>query len=157
MRKATKLVFLGTIYFYSSFSFSNEPSVALGCKGISSPSLASNFYAFFYSPSGQKSSYNKICTDTLGGTQIDPIICDKNNAYTNSKEIYSYDLRLVIDRQTLVATRWSNARLCNSILHARESANTYCARYQCEVSPNAAGTLNAVQRQKEKELSLNKI
>lgn len=157
MRKTTKLVFLGTIFFYSSFSFSNEPAVALGCKGTSPPSLASNFYAFFYSDPNQKSSYNKICTDTLGGTQINPIICDSRNSYTNSKEVYSYDLRLVIDRQTLVATRYRNSYPCGSIGDARNSANTACPRYQCEVSPNAAGTLSAVQLQKEKELSLNKI
>ena len=155
MRKATKLAFLGTIFFYSSLSFSNEPSVALGCKGISPPGIASNFYAFFYSAPNQKSSYNKICTDTLGGTQIDPIICDRKS-YTNSKEVFSYDLRLVIDRQTLVATKYGNGG-CRNFAQARNSANTNCERYQCEVSPNAAGTLNAVQRQKEKELSLNKI
>lgn len=158
MRKATKLVLLGTILFYSSFSFSNEPSVALGCKGISPPSLASNFYAFFYSAPHQTSSYNKICIDTLGGTQTDPIICDSKRSYTNSKEVYSFNLRLVIDRQTLVARRYGiKYHPCTGMDDARNSFNTTCGQYQCEVSPNAAGTLNAVQREKKKELSLNKI
>ena len=136
----------------------STPASALGCKLVSGYGFEHRYVILH--KSADDSLYSKVCVDTLEGASVDSYVCLRG-VHQDADVIKDKSSRaFVIQRDSLrlaLSQRLSGIRPTHGTCFVASFAGVVCAVYQCEISPNVRGTMLAIEKAKQKELSVNKI
>ena len=135
----------------------STPAAALGCKLVSGYGFEHRYVILY--KSADDSPYSKVCVDTLEGATVDSYICISDVHQDADVIRPKSGRRFIIQRDSLrlaLSLYLSGVKPTQGTCFAA-SFDRVCAVYQCEISPNVRGTMLAIEKAKQKELSVNKI